>query len=114
MNTMIYLKSNTKTNYIRKVYKEDRNSVIFFPPNMDYFTSRNLFDSFSKRIAEFYFAEDKLLNLGGFDINKSDKNKEVYNQTIRQIIEYRSFLNRFFVIVNPDFTVRNENVPDIS
>lgn len=113
ISNIYYLENDTKANFIRKVYKEDRNALFIFRPRTNYHNIRNLIESFSKRIAEFYFPEENIRK--NIEVEKLTKKEaaEIYNGTIRKLIDMRGFLNRICVIVNNDFSLRNDETPDI-
>ena len=113
-SSLIYLQNNTKSNYIRKIYKEERGALLFFGAELNFYNCRNLLESYYKKVGEFYFDEKRLARLEARDIGDQAKLATVYNDTVRKIIELRSFMTRFMVAVNNDLSLRNDEAPQIS
>lgn len=113
LSNLYYLTNSTKTNFVRKIFKEDKNALMMFTPDANYHNVRNLFDSIAKKITEFYFNEKNLKTEFKITENSSDEAKKIYNDTIRKIIDLRKFLSRIVIVLNSDFTLRNENSPAI-
>jgi hypothetical protein len=113
LSNLYYLTNSTKTNFVRKIFKEDKNALMMFTPDANYHNIRNLFDSIVKKVTEFYFNEKNLMTEFKLTENSSEEAKKIYNDTIRKIIDLRKFLNRIVIVVNSDFTLRNENSPEV-
>lgn len=108
-----YLHSQTKVNFIQKIFKEDKTGLILFSPNIPFNQSQTIFKSASKRISEFYFPEmlpDKASEL----FSKSpEEMRKMYHLNVGKLIDLRRFLNRMVMVVNNDFTIRAEGCPPV-
>ena len=108
-----YLHSQTKVNFIQKIFKEDKTGLILFSPNIPFNQSQTIFKSASKRISEFYFPEmlpDKASEL----FSKSpEEMRKMYHLNVGKLIDLRRFLNRMVIVVNNDFTIRAEGYPPV-
>lgn len=113
VSTVYHLENDTKANFIRKVYKEDRNALLLFGPRTHYHNIRNLLESFSRKIAEFYFSPKQLSKNLEITRKTPEEAAKIYHSTVRKTLEMRSFLNRVCVVLNRDFTLRNEFSPDL-
>ena len=113
LSNLYYLTNSTKTNFVRKIFKEDKNALMMFTPDANYHNVRNLFDSIAKKVTEFYFNEKNLKTEFKITDSSAEEAKKTYNDTVRKIIDLRKFLSRIVIVVNSDFTLRNENSPPI-
>ncbi len=113
LSNLYYLSNSTKTNFIRKIFKEDKNGLMLFVPDANYHNVRNLFDSVVKKISEFYFKEESIKHDFRINEHSTEEAKQIYNDTIRKMIDMRKFLSRVVIVVNSDCTLRNENAPDL-
>lgn len=107
------LEHDTKSNFVRKVFKEDRNALLLFYPRNDYHNCRNLLEGFSRRVGELFFAPEKLKTPAEIEKMSLEDRRAMYHANQRKLIELRAFLSRICVVVNRDFTVRLEKGPDI-
>lgn len=111
--SIYYLHSQTKINFIQKIFKEDKTGLILFSPNIPFTQSQTIFKSVSKRISEFYFPEmlpDKTAELFA---KSPEEMRKMYHLNVGKLIDLRRFLNRMVIVINNDFTIRAEGYPPI-
>lgn len=113
LSNIYYITSQTKLNYLKSIYKRDRNAVVLFVPANDFGSSRFLFEGVSKKIYNHYFPK---LEVEGFSIkNMSPKDAGViYNDVVRKTMDFRSFADRMMVIIDTEMNIRSDGVkPDV-
>ena len=59
INGIHYIDNKKSSNYIKKILKEDKNSLILFTPDTNYANLEMLFDSVKKLIESIYYGTAK-------------------------------------------------------
>ena len=117
ISNIYYLGNSTNINYIKRIFKNDKSGLMIFSPDLNFTVIRRIFESSSKRIKSIYFDEKKLKNNFkdfNLDILSNDEKKKIYNDSVRKVLDLRSFLDRIVIGVNTDFSLKcDSGAPDI-
>lgn len=98
-----YLHNTIPTNYIRKILKADKNSLLVFTPDCTLINARQLCESYKKILnAQYYGTPKKVRN----PFKNCKSNQEIFNLARRIQTEQKSMLHRICVISNYDGNLR--------
>ena len=61
VNSVYYLQNTVPSNYLRKIFKSDKNSLLVFTPNSNYQNVLALYKSIQRLINKTYFGTSKKL-----------------------------------------------------
>ena len=107
LSNIYYITSQTKLNYLKSIYKRDRNAIVLFVPANEFSTSRFLFEGVSKKIYSHYFPKKELEGFNTKNLGPKEANK-IYNDVVRKTLDFRSFSDRMMVIIDSDLGIRSE------
>lgn len=98
-----YFNHHASTNYIKKIIKEDKKSLLVFEP-----------DTPAKNLRELYISVERIVRNTYFGSKKKPKNpfskcqspKEIFNLHRRILMDIKQHLNKICILVNYDGSIR--------
>ena len=106
-----FLSNNSNRNYLKRIFRKDKNSIILMTPDMHFKSCRTLYENIRKIVTEGYFGTAKKPKN---PFRNCQTRKQVYHLSRMIEAEQKTFLDRICVIATSEGHLRVKGVEDPS